>query len=386
MTRVLLVPDLPIERWPSMDRYASRLARGLSEEAPDLTISIAGKIDELTAEDRHAVDEKRGEGFSPRAPTPAPAASEFRRYLNRYWTYPRRVRRLPADLVHVLDHSYAHMLRAHHTTPSLVTVHDLVPVITVQREAHRWRERLRNKLLERVLLALRQARAWIVATNWLRAELAEWLGSDDQIHVIPYGVEDGFFSPALESRDAARRRWGIPDDAFVVLHVGSVGPRKNFQAVLATVDALRQENVDAWLLQVGGALTVEHRTELEERALGHCAVCLGSSSEADLRIAYRSADVLLFPSHYEGFGLPVLEAMASELPVVTSGAGGLDEVGADAAVVVKGPEAPYTSAILRIVQDGTWRNTLVARGVARARRFRWAETARQTAALYRRLG
>ena len=85
---------------------------------------------------------------------------------------------------------------------------------------------------------------------------------------------------------------------------------------------LRSEGVEAWLLQVGGTLTPEHVADAHARNLTETLTTLGSTNEADLRAAYRASDVLLFPSLYEGFGFPVLEAMASELPVVTSGAGG----------------------------------------------------------------
>jgi glycosyltransferase involved in cell wall biosynthesis len=113
---------------------------------------------------------------------------------------------------------------------------------------------------------------------------------------------------------------------------------------------------------------------------------VGEATEAELRAGYRAADVLLFPSHYEGFGFPVLEAMASGLPVVTSGAGGLAEVAGDAAIVVGGREVePYVVALRRLVTNTSWREQLVRRGLERAKRFRWVETARKTAELYRSL-
>ncbi|MCZ6917012.1 MAG: glycosyltransferase family 1 protein [Gemmatimonadetes bacterium] len=383
MTRILLVPDLPMERWPSMDRYALRLSSRLQQDDPDLDIEVAASIGRLTEEH----DDRSTPAAAGRTRAPEDSLiRELRRYVARYWAYPIRVGRRRADLMHILDHSYAHVLRAHRDVPVIVTVHDLMPVKLVQQQAKTFRNRLRNRLLESVLVALRQASAWIVATEWLRDELAEWLGHADGISVIPYGVDDAFFEPPELSRDAARQGWAIDPSAFVVLHVGSVVPRKNFTAVIAAVDGLRQSGVNAWLLQCGATLTADQQADIAQRQLGDVVRARGASSESDLRAAYRASDVLLFPSHYEGFGLPVLEAMASGLPVVTSGAGGLGEVASDAAMIVGGREVePYVSALAGLVEDPERCRELAARGIKRAETFRWAETARKTAELYREL-
>jgi glycosyltransferase involved in cell wall biosynthesis len=216
--------------------------------------------------------------------------------------------------------------------------------------------------------------------------LAKWLGHDEAIHVIPFGVDDAFFDTPDEDPADTRRRWKIPPDAFVVLHVGSVGPRKNLPVVIAAVDALRRSGVDAWLLQVGGTLTSKQEADLQQRGLARHVARVGEVEEPELRKAYRASDVLLFPSHYEGFGFPVLEAMASGLPVVTSGAGGLAEVAGDAAVVVGGRELePYIGALKRLERTDHWREKLKCKGLERARRYRWVETARKTAEVYRQL-
>lgn len=369
-----------------MDRYASRLSLYLKRYATDLDITVAGRIGDLTVEQPRTDAGIYSSQPIPHPLLPAPGFNETRRYVSRYWTYPNRIRWMGADILHVLDHSYAHVVLSWGKGPRIVTVHDLLPVLTVEHGGTTMREKMRNRLLERVLRALRTADAWIVATEWLRGELGQWLGSDENIHVIPYGVDDAFFFSPDQTPADTRHGLGIPDQAFVALHVGTVGPRKNLPAVMAAVRGLRDAGLDAWLLQVGGAFSAGQEKDLAAKGIKDVTRNIKEAAEPVLRAAYRAADVLLFPSHYEGFGFPVLEAMASGLPVVTSGAGGLAEVAGDAAVVVGGQETgPYVHAIRRLHNNPAWRSQLVQRGIERARRFRWVETARQTAEVYRSL-
>ena len=178
--RALLVPDLPLERWPSMDRYASRLAAELKRNETDLEVRLTAPIAGVTVDP----DDSGSGGFGE---IKSSAWHELRRYVARYWRYPRLVRHTKGDVLHVLDHSYAHLLLGKRKRPAVVTVHDLLPLINVRRPARGLRERLRNRMLHRVLDGLRRADAWIVGTEWLKGELAEWLESDRGIHVIPFG-------------------------------------------------------------------------------------------------------------------------------------------------------------------------------------------------------
>ncbi|MEX0691690.1 MAG: glycosyltransferase family 1 protein, partial [Gemmatimonadales bacterium] len=300
MSRVLLVPDLPLEQWPSMDRYALRLAHALAQaDPPDLDISMAGPAGTL-------------------GDASARSVSAWRRYLARYWRYPRRVRRQRTHILHVLDHSYAHILTGR-SVPGIVTVHDLLPVMVLERPATRARDRLRNALLRRSLAGVRSADAWIVSTAWMAGELATWLGRSDHIHVIPYGADDAFFQEGTPT-DRARGRTtaGATDDTFLLLHVGSVTDRKNLPGVLAALAGLRARGINARLCQVGGRFTPAQHRLIAQQGLGPHVHQTPRATEVQLIEAYRSADVLLFPSLYEGFGLPVLEAMAVGLPVVVS--------------------------------------------------------------------
>src|SRR5438132_7959889 len=392
MIRVLLVPDLPLERWPSMDRYAHRLYDWLESGGLEFEVRLAASIGELTRErsDGRPSGAFRRWWTQPVDPVdmilPGPLV-EPQRYAARYFLYPLRLRREArrAKLIHILDHSYAHMLASARRQPVIVTVHDLLPVIVLRSPTGTWRDGLRNRLLRNALKALRRAHAYIVPTQWLKNELATWLGDDHRIHVVPFGVDRAFFSESPGARGRSRAEWRIPEEGFVVLHVGSTVERKNVPLVIETVARLRAE-ADAYLLQVGGRFSGVQQQLIERLGLRRFVRTAPLADESTLRRAYRAADVLLFPSLYEGFGYPVIEAFASGLPVVTSGAGGLKEVGGDAVVVVEGRDpAAYVEALESLSDDPLRREELVERGRALARTFTWQRTAEQTADVYRSL-
>jgi glycosyltransferase involved in cell wall biosynthesis len=372
-----------------MDKYAHRLHDWLESTDPGFEVRLAAHIGALT---REQADGRSSGGFvrwwtqdvdPSRVVLPGPLLGP-QRYAARYFFYPHRLKREAkrANVVHILDHSYAHMLTSARRRPVVVTVHDLMPVIVLRSPTDGWREGLRNRFLRQTLKALRQADAYIVGTEWLKGELATWLGDDRRIRVVPFGVDRAFFGESGVARERGRRDWRIPEEAFVVLHVGSTVDRKNVPLVIQTVARLRQRT-DAYLLQVGGRFKPEQEQLIERLGLRRAVRSVAAADETTLRRAYRAADVLLFPSLYEGVGFPVLEAFASGLPVVTSGAGCLKEVGGDAAVVVEGRDPAAYEQALDSLDDEELREGLIQRGWARARRFTWQGTAEATAEVYR---
>src|SRR5438552_1705676 len=392
-----------------MDKYAHRLHDWLESSELGFQVRLAAHIGALTRDsvgrrgNKTEYSSDIGKVYArwwtqpvdpSRVVLPGPLHGP-QQWAARYYFYPWRVKREAkrVDLVHVLDHSYAHMIETAGRRPVVVTVHDLMPVVVLRSPTGGggWREGVRNRFLRQALKALRQADAYIVGTEWLKHELATWLGNDKNIFVVPFGVDRAFFSESTGggagaggARERWRRDWRIPEDAFVVLHVGSTVDRKNVPLVIQTLARLRQQT-DAYLLQVGGRFSADQEQLIDRLDLRRAVRSVASADETALRRAYRAADVLLFPSLYEGFGFPVLEAFASGLPVVTSGAGGLKEVAGGAAVVVEGRDpGDYVQALERL-DDPEEREELVQRGWARAREFTWQKTAALTADVYKPL-
>src|SRR5437879_4295159 len=307
MSTVLLVPDLPLERWAAMDKYAHRLHDWLESSEFGFHVRLAAHIGALTRDsvgDRAPTRKRRNSRQAgvrlvkhaaepSRVILPGPLHGP-QQWAARYYFYPWRVKREAkrADLVHVLDHSYAHMIERAGRCPVVVTVHDLMPVVVLRSPTETWREGwregVRTRFLRQALKALRQADAYIVGTDWLKHELATWLGNDKNIFVVPFGVDRAFYGESTVARERGRRDWRIPEDAFVVLHVGSTVDRKNVPLVIQTLARLRQQT-DAYLLQVGGRFTPEQEQLIERLDLRSAVRSVSSADETALRRAYRAA-------------------------------------------------------------------------------------------------
>lgn len=233
----------------------------------------------------------------------------------------------------------------------------------------------------------RHADAIFCPSEIVRGEIAERMRVPrDRIHVTPYGLQPQFLRPITETDlDRVRRRYGLPDR--YLLFVGGLTPLKNLPAMLRAM-ALLKDRIPHQLVLTGFSRwsTDSGLGLVQELGLGSRVQNVGWIDDDDQPAVYRLASALLLPSLYEGFGFPVIEAMACACPVVTSTGGSLPEVVGDAALVVDPRDVEgLAGAARRVVEDVALRERLIASGLERARGFRWEAVAAQLHQVFREL-
>ncbi len=295
----------------------------------------------------------------------------------RLWTHLRlswEMARCPPDLLFVP----AHVLPIVHPRRSVVTVHDLGYLY--YPEAHRLLDRLYLDLSTRY--NARAATHLIADSLATKRDLVERYGVEpDKITVVYPGYDDATFQPVRdeEAIAAVNAKYDIAGD--YVLFVGTLQPRKNLVRLIEAFSNIQYPISSLQLVTVGkkGWLYQEIFRRVEELGLEKRVIFTGYVAEDDLPTLLSGARLSVFPSLYEGFGLPVLEAMACGTPVVCSDASSLPEVAGDAALLVDPLDVGDLAAALeRVLRDEALRAELVRRGFEQVRKFSWERCARET--------
>jgi len=283
----------------------------------------------------------------------------------------------PLDIFHSPDFVLPPVRRAR----TIVTVHDLSFLRYPQCAARG----LVAYLSTVVPRSLRRADLILADSAWTRQDIIAMLGMPaKKILVVPAGVGPEYQPIADEAvLSVVRQRYHLPER--FILHVGTLEPRKNLVRLMEALRAISAQEPETKLVLVGGKgwLYEDIFTNVERLGLAGKVIFPGYIAEADLPAVYNLAAVFAYPSLYEGFGIPPLEAMACGVPVVSSNSSSLPEVVGDVALLVEPTDSDaLAAALLRALSDQSLRQVLRQRGFERVRQFSWPAAAEKLLKAY----
>jgi len=282
------------------------------------------------------------------------------------------------DLFHGLD---ARMYGSKRVK-NVVTIHD-IPQHSNQYSGTRHPE----KKIRRYEHIMARADRIIAVSDYTKKDILRFHAvPEERIDVVHQGVEDHVRARGEEEIRARLLRYGIR--APYLLHVGRIEKKKNLCRTLEAFAGIKKRLTDPIEIVLAGTLGPEGEEvfeAIERLNLSEEVHLAGYVLQEDLPALYSGATIFLFPSLYEGFGMPILEAMACGTPVLTSNVTSLPEVAGDAAVQVDPLDVEsIANGILRLVEDPTLRKLYVQKGLERVKEFTWEKTARETLAVYRK--
>lgn len=380
--RVAVLADYLEEGWPSMDLVADMLFDRLQREH-------GGSIEATLVRPAMRRRAARLPGGSR-----LPWLSGVDRVTNRLWDYPRVVSEFNGrfDLFHIVDHSYSQLVHRLPANRTIVTCHDLDTFRSILEPEYEPRSAPFRVMTQHILTGLRKAGHIACDSYATRDALVEKAGiAADRTTVVPNGPHPSCTPHPEPAADLdAARLLGARSDHTDLLHVGSTISRKRIDVLLRVFRALRATRRNLRLVRVGGPFTAAQQALARDLSVADAVLVLPVLDRSTLAAVYRRSAIVLMPSEREGFGLPVLEALACGTPVVASDLDAMREVGGFAAAYCPVDDidawAHTVSRLLdeRSTQPGQWTLRREA-GIRRAAAFSWSRYASDVVAIYGRM-
>ena len=349
------------------------------------------KVDEFYLNGNNGVLKKNGEVIEKIKKWPGALGSKTVGWLRSGSFVKKEILKGEYDLVHLTNQTLSFLVNE--VSPVVVTVHDIIEVLEPQQKI----SGVVNKYLYG---GIKKADRIIAVSEYTANEVSSYYGVPDEKITVSYNgagyefnVIDAF--SATVGYQTLRRELGLNEASKVVLYVGSDHPRKNVViAVRAFAMARRKENNLIFIKAGKPGIAIEREKllkEIDKLGVRKPMRFIGNVSNERLNELYNLANVLIFPSRFEGFGLPPLQAMACGTPVITTNATSLPEVvgdngkfGEQAALVREPNDADgFAEDILKALNDVELVNSLRRKGIERARMFNWQKTAKVVAGVYR---
>ncbi|RJS17337.1 glycosyltransferase family 1 protein [Corallococcus sp. H22C18031201] len=370
--RLALLLDPREEGWPSMDLVGEALHEQLASRPDDVAVTRMRPSIPAIARRLPRVGERN-------------AALNVDRLVTRFGLYPARalLERARQDAFHVVDHSYAQLAHALPAARTGVFCHDLDAFRSVLEPTREPRPAWFRLMARTSLQGLRRAAIVFHSTQAIREELLRHDVVDaERLVWAPYGVSPEYRPESQPGDDSDALLAPLRGRPYL-LHVGSSIPRKRLDVLFSVFAALRVRHPDLMLVQQGGVLSPSQREHVARLGLGDALLQPPRQERATLAGLYRRARMVLVPSEAEGFGLPVIEALACGAPVVASDLPVLREVGAEACHYCPvGDVSAWTDALDALL---TGRKHPASRDtrLARASRFTWRAHANTVLEAYR---
>jgi glycosyltransferase involved in cell wall biosynthesis len=375
--RVAIVADYAEEGWPSMDLVADMLTAHLAGEHADTVDATLIRPAMPMRVTRFA---KRADGV--------PAGVD--RIAARVFDYPRVLSALPRPfhVYHVMDHSYAHLVHGLPAGRTLVTCHDLDAFRSVLQPDEERRSWPYRRMTRRILSGLRLAAHVACDSEATREALVALAGfPQDRLSVIRNGTDTGGEPDADAAADVEAARMLGPRRGVELLHVGSTIPRKRIDVLLQVFAGVHRARPEMRLTRVGGPFTAEQRVHARDLGVLDAVHVLPFVDRATLAAVYRRSVLALLPSDREGFGLPIVEALACGTPMVASDIPVLREIGSGAVTYCPVADAnAWVATILDLLRErdadrAAWQARRTA-GLARAADFSWSRYTDDVVARY----
>jgi len=284
---------------------------------------------------------------------------------------------IESNIKHITRQDLSFLLELTNLEKTIVTCHDIIPIAYYNTRNPVWKLNAKG---------LKKAERIITVSEFSKKDISRYIKyPEEKIEIIPPAVDHNLY---YQNRDRSiLEKYGIKENENVILYVGAEEPRKNIQLLIDSFRKLKNKIPQVKLLKVGMPNYIGVRKKLlkqiESLGLQQDVIFAGYVSETDLAKIYNAVDLFVFPSLYEGFGMPPLEAMACGTPVITSNTSSLPEVVGNAAIITD----PYDTEGLAekmytLLTDQTLCRSIIKKGLARSKVFSWEEAAKKTLEVY----